>query len=318
MTNQTQPRQAFFLGDNWCYYKLYCGPKTGDRLLAQALAPLTQDLQQRGLITGWFFIRYADPSGHLRLRLLTKETDHLAQIITAMHRALTPWLEQGLVWKVQTDTYQRELERYGRDTMELSETFFHHDSRMTADLVALLDGDDGERVRWLMALRASDRLLDDFGLSLDEKSVMINDFRDGYGREFGMNKALKQHLETKYRKDKPVIEQVLLAEGTAEDEYQPLYRVIQSRSEALAVAAKEIRRLAERPDSDVNLKSLLHSYLHMMNNRLFRSRQRLHELVLYDFLALFYRSQLARRSKKMAGSALPSQDLENKDRRHQD
>jgi len=300
MNKQSSPQVSFFLGDTWCYYKFYCGPKTGDRLLAQTLAPLAADLQQKKHIDGWFFIRYADPSGHIRWRLQTQKAEALGPIITAVHQGLSPWLDKGLVWKVQTDTYHREIERYGRETMGLSEAFFHYDSQMVAKLVALLDGDEGERIRWLMALRATDHLLDDFGFNLDEKSEMINHFRDGYGKEFGMNKVLKQNLESKYRKEKKEIERILSADGLAEDEYLPFYRVITERSVALQPITAEIRRLTGQPDSDLTLKNLLHSYLHMMNNRIFRSRQRLHELVLYDFLALYYRSLIARKKSLKA------------------
>jgi len=45
---------------------------------------------------------------------------------------------------------------------------------------------------------------------------------------------------------------------------------------------------------DVEPEKLMLSYLHMLNNRLFKSKQRKHELVLYNFLYNHYRSKLAR------------------------
>lgn len=291
----TQPlRSFFFLGDAWCFYKFYTGPKSADLLLTQTLAPAAAELQAGGSIDSWFFIRYSDPRAHLRLRLRLGESRHYHAVIDKLHGLLLPWVEQGLVWRVQTDTYQQEIERYGRDTMALSEEFFHLDSLMVAGILVQLDGDAGERLRWLMALRASDRLLDDFGLTLKEKAALIAEFRDDYGREFGLNKGSRQQLETKYRREKRDIEAVLGADEAAEGEYRPLYQVIAARSAALRPLAVEINFLTGRPESDVKRKDLLHSYLHMMNNRFFRTRQRLHELVLYDFLALYYRSRLAR------------------------
>ncbi len=291
-------RPFFFLGDAWCFYKFYSGPKSGDLLLTQALAPAAEEMQAGGLIDSWFFIRYNDPRAHLRLRLRLGTPGHYHTMIDRLHGLLMPWVEQGLVWRVQTDTYQREIERYGRDTMTLSEEFFHLDSSMVAGILTQLEGDAGERVRWLMALRASDRLLDDFGLTLEEKASLIAEFRDAYGREFGLNKELRQQFETKYRRDKRDIEAVLEADEAAESEYQPLYQKIAARSAALRPLAAEIKSLTGRPESDVKRNGLLNSYLHMMNNRFFRTRQRLHELVLYDFLALYYRSRLARQKKR--------------------
>jgi thiopeptide-type bacteriocin biosynthesis protein len=293
--HSSQPLRPFFiLGDAWCFYKFYSGPKSADLLLTQVLAPAVAEMEVEGLVNSWFFIRYSDPRTHLRLRLRLSKPEHYHAVIDKLHGLLLPWVEQGLVWRVQTDTYQREIERYGRDTMALSEEFFHLDSRMVTGILAQLEGDAGERVRWLMALRASDRLLDDFGLNLEEKAALIGEFRNGYGREFGLNKALRQQLETKYRSDKKDIETVLGADEAAEGEYRPLYQVIATRSAALRPLAVEINSLSGRPESDVKRNDLLNSYLHMMNNRIFRTRQRLHELVLYDFLALYYRSRLAR------------------------
>jgi thiopeptide-type bacteriocin biosynthesis protein len=294
MNDSLTPKGSFFLGEEWLYYKFYCGPKTGDRLLGQCLLPLVDELERMGQIDRWFFIRYADPGSHIRFRLHLTQTDHLGPILLALKDRLAPLVSQGLVWRTQTDTYQRELERYGRLSMVQSEAFFHFDSRMVAGIVALLDGDAGEELRWHLALRASDRLLDDFDLSLAEKADFIAEFRDGYGREFGMNKDLKQRLEGKYRQNRKIIEQVLGAEASSGDAHQGFYQLIDERSRALRPLATEINGLVLEPDAGISRKELLQSYLHMMNNRFFRSRQRLHELVLYDFLSLYYRSQLAR------------------------
>jgi len=45
---------------------------------------------------------------------------------------------------------------------------------------------------------------------------------------------------------------------------------------------------------NINVNDLLKSYLHMMTNRLFYSKNRLHELILYDFMYRYYTSEIAR------------------------
>jgi hypothetical protein len=47
-------------------------------------------------------------------------------------------------------------------------------------------------------------------------------------------------------------------------------------------------------DREIMLDDLLGSYIHMMMNRMFRTRQRLMEMVLYDFLFRTYKSALAK------------------------
>lgn len=46
----------------------------------------------------------------------------------------------------------------------------------------------------------------------------------------------------------------------------------------------------------ITIEYLLTSYIHMMLNRLFKSKNRIYELVLYDFLRRYYASKIARKS----------------------
>ena len=48
-------------------------------------------------------------------------------------------LEQDVIWKIQTETYQREIERYGENTIENSETLFWHDSELILKYLDLKD-----------------------------------------------------------------------------------------------------------------------------------------------------------------------------------
>ena len=64
-----------------------------------------------------------------------------------------------------------------------------------------------------------------------------------------------------------------------------------------APIASELQAAAQRGDLTTSLSSLAESYIHMLVNRLVRSAQRAHELVLYDLLARLYESQMARRGR---------------------
>jgi hypothetical protein len=59
--HSSQPLCTFFiLGDAWCFYKIYSGPKSADLLLTQVLAPAVAEMEAEGLVDSWFFIRYSD------------------------------------------------------------------------------------------------------------------------------------------------------------------------------------------------------------------------------------------------------------------
>ena len=74
---------------------------------------------------------------------------------------------------LQFETYQREVERYGFDTMHLSEDIFFHHSVAVLNFISMLEGDEGEQYRWQVALKAIDLLLDHFNYTLEQKRDLI-------------------------------------------------------------------------------------------------------------------------------------------------
>ncbi|MCL2738922.1 MAG: hypothetical protein FWE30_05695, partial [Bacteroidales bacterium] len=53
-------------------------------------------------------------------------------------------------------------------------------------------------------------------------------------------------------------------------------------------------QIMEHVEKGEKLNALLSSYTHMMMNRWFRSKQRMHEAVVYDFLLKYYKYRSAR------------------------
>lgn len=269
----------FALGSEWLYYKLYCGPQRANCLLTGLVQPLTEELAAAGLIDNWFFIRYADPDNHLRLRLHLRHPNGFSQAVQMVARQLQPWQASGAVWKVQADTYRRELERYGSRTVVLSEQLFGWQSQaLLAWLTEQPTGDAPDS--WLWGLGAMDELLDAFAYSLAQKTVLLQELRTAFAHEFGAHKALRLQLDTKYRAARLAIAAYLAARPPA-----PASLV------ALADGLKQ--QLAAGPP-EVALADLLMSYLHMLLNRLLPAEARLHELVLYDFLHRHYQTRQAR------------------------
>ncbi len=270
----------FALGSQWLYYKLYCGQKRADYLLLALVQPLTEALAAAGLIDNWFFIRYADPDNHLRLRLHLPDPGRTGEVVQCVAGHLQPFQASGAVWKVQTDTYRRELERYGSRTMELTEQLFGWQSQaVLARLAASAPAAElGEH--WLWGLSALDELLDAFAYSLVQKTALLGELRAAFAREFGMNKPLRLQLDAKYRTARPA----LAAQLAARPPVPPTLTALAGRIRA---------RLSQAP-LEIALDDLLAAYLHMLLNRLLPAEARLHELVLYDFLHRHYQASLAR------------------------
>ncbi len=297
MKTETSPKRNFSVGSKWLYYKLYTGHKTADLILTDIIRPITQELIQKRLIDQWFFIRYADPKHHLRVRFLCNDTTHIGAVITALHTYLDQYMEQDLIWKIQLDTYQREIERYGSNTMELSETLFYHDSMATVQFLDLIEGDEGEQLRWLFGLRSIDHLLNCFNYTLEEKLVLMDTLKTGFGKEFGMSRPLKKQLDDKYRKERETIEHFMTFTKDNDPDYAPILTILEQKTVWLQPVAKELLRLREKEELSFTLNNLMGSYIHMLMNRLFKSKNRLNEMVCYDFLYRQYRTFLAIRKK---------------------
>lgn len=62
-----------------------------------------------------------------------------------------------------------------------------------------------------------------------------------------------------------------------------LHRPIKNRSTQLIPVVQQINEKRRR-NTEIDRNELLSSYLHMMIDRLFRSKNRLYELILYDFM----------------------------------
>lgn len=273
--------RTFAIGSEWLYYKLYCGPQVAGSLLVAVLGPLTEELLAQGLLDQWFFIRYADPDPHLRLRLHLSQVAHLGLVIAAVTKALAKYVAAGSIWKVQTDTYQRELERYGPSTIELSENLFYYDSqRLVACLVQPDPAIDTAHASWLGAAAGIDELLTAFKYTLADKLTLLRRLRDSFAHEFNMDKPLRLQLDARYRQHRAVLATALRPGSPPLD------------SRLLTVAQQLLARHAQG-QLEVPLDSLLGSYVHMLVNRAVSTRPRLHELLLYDFLGRYYQARLA-------------------------
>jgi thiopeptide-type bacteriocin biosynthesis protein len=290
-------KRTFITGSEWLYYKIYTGPKTADLILTDVIKPVSEKLIEDGIIDSWFFIRYADPKMHLRVRFHHTPSLRIEKTIGLMHDTLSPFIDEGLVWKIANDTYNRELERYGHSSVELAERLFFFDSVMVVGILNLIEGDEGEAIRWLIALRAVDGTLEAFGYDAVKKLSYIEKLRDGFGAEFNMEKNLKSQLSDKYRSEKKAIESVMEISKDNESEMAPLFEILKTKKTYTLSVARDLRNMETSGQLEIPVDQLMDSFLHMMVNRLFKSKQRLHELVLYDILFKFYTSQKARAEK---------------------
>jgi lantibiotic biosynthesis protein len=291
-------RRRFPPGSEWLYAKLYTGTGTADQLLNHLVGPLVRSSLASGAADAWFFIRYADPGWHLRLRLHGQPRRLHAEVLPSLEAAAAPFLEAGQLWRVQLDTYEREVERYGGDGgIELAEQVFAADSEAVLTIMGQLTGDAGLDLRWRLAMCGIDLLFDDLGLTLEEKRSVARRAREGFGREFGIDGKFRGRVSQRYRGERARLEALLdPGEGSPTPLAAAGLEALRRRSLQLAPVTAELRRLGEAARLSAAVADIAMSYAHMHANRLLRSAQRAQELVLYELLDRAYSSQAGRQS----------------------
>ncbi len=279
-------QRTFVLGDKWIYYKWYCGKKTADTILVDIVKPLTEKLLHENLIDQWFFIRYDDPKSHLRIRFRCKQVSNIGMIINEVKKAIDYFVANDLIWKVQTDTYQRELERYGKQTIVDAEQFFFIDSTTCINALNMIEDDE---LLFLFALKSIDTLLESFNYDTKNKIEFVKPNLIAFKKEFNSDKQLSKQLNKKYAslKEKTI---AFMTENSDED-FIPLFNLLENKKKKLNQLSTII---LNKKKLEISINQLLSSYVHMMINRLFRDQQRLHELVSYDFLSRYYNFLLAK------------------------
>jgi thiopeptide-type bacteriocin biosynthesis protein len=215
-------------------------------------------------------------------------------------------LDDGRIWKLQLDTYEREIERYGGPAgIELAERLFCADSACVLDILGMLAGDAGSDARWRLALRGTDQLLGDLGFDLAGRLAIMRRARDGFAREHRVEASIpfQRGLGDRYRKERAALDALLDPARDADSELAPGLERIAQRSADNAAIAAELRAAEQRGALTASVAELAPSYVHMHVNRLIRSAQRAHEVVLYDLLVRLYESRVARAKQRSGATA---------------
>jgi thiopeptide-type bacteriocin biosynthesis protein len=296
--------RSFAPGSEWLYAKLYCGRALADSILLGVAGPIARAGMARGEIASWFFIRYGDPDWHLRVRFRGEPLVLLSSVLPSLHAASRAAAEEGRVWRLQIDTYEREVERYGGpEGIAAAEALFHADSEAVLTALERLDGDASPDGRWQLALARMDAWIAAFGYTPEQRLALASRLAAGFAGEYSAGRELRVRLGNTFRKHRAAVTRLLSDEPPAGGD--PLARplaTLRSWTQESRGEIDRMRHLAESGRLNTPLVDLVASLMHMSANRILRSEQRAHEVALYDFLARHYESVVSRaRGRLVAG-----------------
>lgn len=263
---------TFAPGSEWIYFKLYCGASFSNELLLTVIKPIITTLLKEKIIDKAFFIHYTDPHYHIRFRMHFIQKDnmkHFSKAIDLMQRNTKDYLDNGRIWKLQLDTYQREIERYGLDHIENAETTFFYDTLSFLELLQDERFQEDEQYRFSLNLHNIDNWLSLFNMSLKDKMIFCSEMANAFANEY--NKEIAYRIDQFYRSS--LGKNMMMLDHTPESTWPLLQR--------------------DNQMDKLNLpQENLASYIHMSSNRWFPSDQRLMEYISYCFMTKQYKKAL--------------------------
>ncbi len=265
INNIKDSNRSFVIGSSWLYYKLYCGENDGEKIITQFLLPLIKNLLNTNLVTKFFFIRYTDPHFHLRIRLLISEDKNIYAVIEKCKEIFENLLHTNFIYKIQNDTYARELERYHPTLIENTESLFFVDSMETLTFLSNAENIENESNRSLFAMQKVDTLLCVFNYTLDEKIELCTKLKNGFKAEFQLDKNATNEINKKYAILRPQINIWF-------------NKKINSINKELEDVVSNLIHLIKV--NHLHIQDYMPSYIHMVLNKIFITNPRLHEVVL--------------------------------------
>ncbi|HLG60503.1 MAG TPA: lantibiotic dehydratase [Ktedonosporobacter sp.] len=157
-------------GSEWLYVKLYCAPTLQEELLTGPLRVFVLQMLEQQFIHNWFFIRYADPEPHIRLRFQGDPQVLVNHFMPDLCRWCAHLMTEGSCLKFVFDVYDREIERYGGPQgIHAAEAFFCADSAAVAEMLYLRRKNILQLDTTTLAVLSTNELLAGLALSPEQR-----------------------------------------------------------------------------------------------------------------------------------------------------
>lgn len=166
---------TYFPFENWLFLKLYIPRSMSDKLLIFHISDLYHTLLATNQISDMFYIRYADPKEHIRLRI--KINDGSSKIYKIIKDFIYKLKQQEIIINCVIEPYIQESERYGGyNNISYAENLFTKDSLCCIDLLKLKKEKILKNSLFDVYILSCLNLLIDMRISLEDQIEYLSDF----------------------------------------------------------------------------------------------------------------------------------------------
>ncbi|OIV40467.1 lantibiotic dehydratase [Flavobacterium johnsoniae] len=275
--NKTINHTKVFPSQQALYFKIYIKNEQADSIILEKLNLILSELSAIKAFDHFFFIRYKDPGYHFRIRFFSDKLN-LESILNSLNEGFQEEINSFIIDKIQIDTYEREIERYGGKTgMILSEKIFYYDSICVLNVLLWIEKNDMETQKWIIAMQGVHHLLDDFSTNLNEKITILEQLRDYYYGMISNRSQVNKKVSAFFQEKKKNIE-ILMDKQTFKHHFFDFFEIRSFKNNSVIA---EINEAKIRYDTE--------NYIHMFLNRFFESDQNQQEIIIYDLLIRYYK-----------------------------
>lgn len=265
--------QAYLPGEEWIYYEIYSHPSRINSILLHLAADFIGRFKKK--IKNWFFVRYNDPSFHIRFRVQLKNTADSSLILSFLSELFKPYLQTGLIEDVQIKTYRRETQRYGAKRMILTEEYFSINSDY---ILSLLAKQRTTNDLYQLSLSLIENVFHEAGITLHEQLVFAENLSGNFAAEMNIQQEGFKKINIAYK------------EFQASQNLSLLNKTQSQKAVKTEACLLKVLALCTSEEKPVLLADLFH----MHTNRLFENDQRMHEMIMYNYLIKRVKMKIAR------------------------
>src|SRR5262249_54224471 len=184
-----------------------------DQVLRDVVLPAIEHALSAGIVDGWYFIRYADPGFHVRLRLHGVPELLISEVAAYIRSQASALVDDRRLSALKLDTYHREIGRYGgAEGILAAEQLFHSDSRAVLSILRELSDAELAETRWQLAFIGIEMLLSDLGLTTEHKRQALKVARDDIAARLKADASLEAQIVRRYQREAPYLRELLTSE----------------------------------------------------------------------------------------------------------
>lgn len=267
-------KRTIFPGDEWLFLKLYGNYTREEELIAFEIDNICKEFIEANYIDEFFFMRYSDPEHHIRLRFKGNPEKLFTKALPKLNKWFKSIKNDGLLSRVEIDTYVQEIERYGGiDTIDYVEKVFFQDSILVSNILFL-------------------KRLNRINMDIDEIALCsvisyLNDFNIDYLDQIKLLDLIIKPSENRKKFQENRDRYIFIANSDnnwetlrSTEEGTQLYNILKTRSSAIKEYTTELEKLNKSNNLMNSLENIFLSVIHLHCNRLFGTdRQKEREIL---------------------------------------